>query len=87
MLLYTEPFSRASNHYSSCVTDSSGHHDNFLDSFTELWEMHEIRYALHVQRQHRTLEEINQQALQKYAMWQQERECRQQNQSNERVSS
>ncbi len=42
-----------------------------------LWELHEIRHALHVQRQHRTLEESNQQALRKYALWQQEREQQQ----------
>ena len=52
-----------------------------------LWELHEIRHRLHVQRQHRTLEEINQQALHKYAMWQQERQRRQKELSNEHLSS
>ena len=52
-----------------------------------LWELHEIRHTLHVQREHRTLEEINQRALHKYAMWQQERERRQETYSNERTSS
>ena len=52
-----------------------------------LWELHEIRHALHVQRQHRTLEEINQQALHKYALWQKERERRQQNSSKTQATS
>lgn len=43
-----------------------------------LWELHEIRHTLHARRQHRTIEEINREALKKYAMWQQERERRQQ---------
>ncbi len=42
-----------------------------------LWELHEIRHRLHTRRQHCTLEEINQAALKKYAVWQQERESRQ----------
>lgn len=49
-----------------------------------LWELHEIRHRLHVQRQHQTLEEINQQALQKYALWQQERNRQQHAQSNKK---
>jgi hypothetical protein len=52
-----------------------------------LWELHEIRHRLHVQRQHQTLEEINQQALHKYAMWQQEREHQQKDQPREHVAS
>ncbi len=42
-----------------------------------LWELHEIRHRLHTRRQHCTLEEINQAALKKYAVWQQERADRQ----------
>jgi len=52
-----------------------------------LWELHEIRHTLHAQRQHRTLEEINQQALRKYAMWQQERERQQHHQADVKASS
>jgi|SaaInl4_200m_RNA_FD_contig_21_2041850_length_353_multi_6_in_0_out_0_1 hypothetical protein len=56
--------------------------ETYNNSYTQqedllLWELHEIRHSLHIQRQHQTLEEINQQTLHKYAMWQQEREHRQ----------
>ncbi len=43
-----------------------------------LWELHEIRHKLHVRRQHRTIEEINRDALKKYYLWQQERKRGQQ---------
>lgn len=44
-----------------------------------LWTLHEIRHALHTQRQHWTIDEINRRAFQTYAMWQQEYERQQQN--------
>lgn len=55
----------------------------YKNSYTEkedrlLWELHEIRYALHEKRQHQTIEEINKEALRKYARWQQERARRRQ---------
>jgi hypothetical protein len=66
--------------------------ETYKNSYTQqedplLWELHEIRHTLHTQRQHQTLEETNRQALHKYAMWQQERERRQQSQSHERVAA
>jgi hypothetical protein len=57
--------------------------ETYRNSYTKeedrlLWELHEIRHRLHARRQHRTIEEINREALKKYAMWQQERERQQQ---------
>jgi hypothetical protein len=42
-----------------------------------LWELHEIRHKLHNRRKHSTIEEINREALKKYAAWERERELRQ----------
>lgn len=57
--------------------------ETYKNSYTEqedrmLWELHEIRHKLHIKRKHHTIEDINREALKKYAVWQQEREHRQQ---------
>ena len=56
--------------------------ETYKNSYTEqedrmLWELHEIRHKLHIRRKHQTIENINSEALKKYAVWQQERERRQ----------
>ena len=37
---------------------------------TMLWELHEIRHALHKELRHKTVEEINREALGKFKKWQ-----------------
>jgi len=66
--------------------------ETYNNSYTQqedllLWELHEIRHRLHARRQHQTLEEINQRALLKYTMWQQERKRRQSHLLNNSVES
>ncbi len=53
--------------------------DIYKNSFDEkedqmLWELHEIRHKLHERRKNKTLEEINRNALKRYAEWQEERQ-------------
>jgi len=38
-----------------------------------LWALHEIRYELHKERMHKTVDEINREALKIYSGWQNER--------------
>jgi hypothetical protein len=41
-----------------------------------LWELHEIRHRLHKTRKNKSVEEINRDALKKFAEWQKEWETR-----------
>ena len=55
--------------------------ETYKNSYTEkedqtLWELHEIRHKLHKKRENKTIEEINREALKKYAEWEKEREAR-----------
>ena len=55
--------------------------ETYKNSYTEkedqvLWELHEIRHKLHKRRKNSTIEEINREALKRYAEWQKERELK-----------
>ena len=52
--------------------------ETYKNSYTEeednvLWELHEIRHRLHEAKKKKSIEEINREALKKYADWQKER--------------
>ncbi|OIP87004.1 MAG: hypothetical protein AUK24_10080 [Syntrophaceae bacterium CG2_30_49_12] len=53
--------------------------ETYKNSYTEnedhaLWELHEIRHRLHKRRKNKTIDEINKEALKRYAEWRKERE-------------
>jgi hypothetical protein len=53
--------------------------ETYKNSYTKeedpvLWELHEIRHRLHRARKNKSVEEINREALKKYADWKKERE-------------
>ena len=55
--------------------------ETYKNSYTKkedqaLWELHEIRHKLHERRKNKTIEEINREALKRYAEWQKEREAK-----------
>ena len=55
--------------------------ETYKNSYTEkedyaLWELHEIRHKLHKRRKNKTIDEINKEALRRYAEWQKERKAR-----------
>ncbi len=55
--------------------------ETYKNSYTEsedktLWELHEIRHKLHIERKNKTIEEINREALKKYSDWRKERDLR-----------
>ncbi len=57
--------------------------ETYKNSYTEnedkvLWELHEIRHKLHKRKKNKTVEEINSEALKKYADWKKEKTSSQQ---------
>ncbi len=55
--------------------------ETYKNSYNEkedyvLWELHEIRHRLHNARKNESVEEINREALKKFAEWQNEIETR-----------
>lgn len=53
--------------------------ENYRNSYSEdedpvLWELHEIRNQLHQLKKNKEIDEINREALKKWAEWKQERE-------------
>lgn len=53
--------------------------ETYKNSYAEnedyvLWELHEIRHRVHRMRKNKSIDEINREALKKFAEWQKEKE-------------